>query len=89
MNFNESRFRELLQGNIDREVKAVNEVIDKKDLSGAERQAELHWEYVGGVLHAHGAIPSSLIDICAHHYKTAVVHGWKHGAEAVNGKSKG
>ena len=56
------------------------ETTDKKEMADAERQAELHWDYLQGVLLAHGT-PLSLVEICGHHYKTAFVHGWKHGAE--------
>jgi len=63
---------------------AMAAVIDKFQDEPAE-QAELHWGYLRGVLQAHG-IHSSLADICGHHYKTAFVHGWKHGQEALNGK---
>lgn len=61
---------------------------DKKELSEAERQAELHWEYVESVLAIHN-INMSEINLCAHHYRTAFVHGWKHSQEAMNGKVKG
>ena len=61
------------------------ETTDKKELSEAEIQAGLHWDYLRGVFLAHG-IQSSLVDLCGHHYKTAFVHGWKHGQEAMNGQ---
>lgn len=37
MDFDESRYRKLLQEHIDREVKAANEIIGKKDDAGKQR----------------------------------------------------
>ena len=61
---------------------------DEKELSEAEQQAELHWKYVDGVLATH-LVSQSEREKAGHHYKTAFVHGWKHGQEAMNGKAKG
>lgn len=57
-----------------------------KELSEAEIQAGLHWDYVKGVLERHDVVDSE-ITIAGHHYKTAFVHGWKHGQEAMNGST--
>ena len=61
---------------------------DKKELSEAEIQAGLHWDYVKGTLEQHD-VEDSEIATAGHHYKTAFIHGWKHGQEAMNGKAKG
>ncbi len=45
-----------------------------------EKTAEDHWNYVAGVLAAHGE-DSEVIDKCGHHYRTAFAHGWKHAIE--------
>lgn len=58
---------------------------DKKELSEAEIQAGLHWDYVKGVLALYLS-SESIVQQAAYHYKTAFVHGWKHGQEAMNGK---
>ena len=62
------------------------ETTDKKELSEAEIQAGLHWDYVEKTLQTH-CIDQSELDLCGHHYKTAFVHGWKHGQEAMNGST--
>ena len=59
---------------------------EEKELSEAERQAELHWAYVKGVLALYLA-SESIIQQAAYHYKTAFIHGWKHGQEAMDGKA--
>ncbi len=66
---------------------------DKKELNKAsvepmtaERQADLHWQYVGGVLRAHG-INDDEISRARSHYRSAFIHGWKHGQEAMNAKA--
>ena len=45
-----------------------------------EELAKAHWAYVESVLIAHG-VPIEIIDQCGFHYKTAMVHGFKHGVE--------
>jgi len=53
------------------------------ELSGiVGRLAEAHWEYVESVLRAHGEA-EDVIAKCAHHYKTAFAHGWKHAEQAL------
>lgn len=41
---------------------------------------DAHWGYINNLLDAHGESPES-IDIIKFHYKTAFVHGYKHGRE--------
>jgi hypothetical protein len=45
--------------------------------------AEAHWEYVDGVLAAHGVDHSTRV-ACQYHYETAFIHGWKHCEEAAD-----
>lgn len=47
--------------------------------SGRDRASELaeaHWEYIKGVLEIHG---QKELDVIEYHYKTAMIHGYKHG----------
>lgn len=44
----------------------------------AKNLASAHWEYVSGILATHG-ISVEQIDMIGFHYKTAMVHGYKHG----------
>lgn len=46
----------------------------------AERLAKAHWAYVEAVLRAH-LEDDLIIDGCGFHYRTAFVHGFKHGVE--------
>ena len=56
-------------------MKDVNELADK------------HWSYVEQMLKAHGE-DEDIIRVIGFHYKTAMVHGFKHGREDTqNGKS--
>jgi hypothetical protein len=41
---------------------------------------DAHWKYIGNLLHAHGIVGVELIE---YHYRTAFVHGYKHGVERV------
>ena len=43
--------------------------------------AENHWGYVREVLEDAGADSDQLIERIGFHYRTAMVHGFKHGAE--------
>lgn len=45
-----------------------------------EELANAHWAYVESVLNAHG-VDDETIEQCGFHYKTAMVHGFKHGVE--------
>ena len=42
--------------------------------------SEQHWEYVRGVLQAHGERPE-VIEKCGWHYRSAFDHGYKHGCQ--------
>lgn len=53
-----------------------------------------HWEYVEGVimleLKEFSIIPTVItghLDLIGHHYRTAFIHGYKHGKEDINGNS--
>ena len=48
--------------------------------SRAEELATAHAGYIRSVLEVSG-VPESTIDQCMFHYKTAFVHGYKHGVE--------
>lgn len=50
----------------------------------AEKLAKAHWEYLDSVLMAH-AVSSHERELCGHHYRTAFVHGFKHGVESIQG----
>jgi hypothetical protein len=49
-------------------------------MNEAEQLANAHWEYVDNVLKHEGV---SLVDRwrIGFHYKSAFVHGWKHGRD--------
>jgi hypothetical protein len=53
-----------------------------KHYVSADEEAAKHWEYVRGILEAHG-IQASIRDSVGYHYQTAFVHGWKHGQEIM------
>jgi hypothetical protein len=42
--------------------------------------AEEHWRYIEAVLSVHER-SKEVIEMIGFHYKTAFVHGWKHGME--------
>ena len=42
--------------------------------------ATLHWEYVEKTLKKHG-VDDKVIAIAKYHYKSAFIHGFKHGME--------
>jgi len=58
----------------------------------AEKLAEAHWQYVKEALETvmpHDTeedkkINEEVLDIIGFHYKTAFIHGYKHGVEDVN-----
>lgn len=52
-----------------------------------EELANAHWSYVESVLIAHD-VPMEIIYQCGFHYKTALIHGFKHGIEYERERSK-
>jgi hypothetical protein len=52
----------------------------------AEKLANDHWEYVKETLIVHSA---ENIEIAEYHYKTAFVHGFKHGVESCGDAASG
>jgi hypothetical protein len=42
--------------------------------------SKAHWDYIEGLLLAHG-ISESVVDTVAYHYTTAFQHGFEHGVE--------
>lgn len=53
--------------------------------SKSKEEAEAHWSYVQAMLMTHG-LSDELISVCGWHYRTAMIHGFKHGVEWVNDK---
>jgi hypothetical protein len=49
----------------------------------AEKLAEEHWKYIEGVLALHG-VKSEDVGLIGWHYRTAFLHGYKHGQEDIN-----
>jgi len=52
----------------------------KEQEEKAKQLAREHWEYLCKVLKTHNA-PTDAIDTIGFHYKTAFIHGFKHGIE--------
>lgn len=46
----------------------------------AKKLADAHWSYVRDMLLAHDE-DSDIIEKCGFHYRTAFIHGFKHGVE--------
>ncbi len=46
----------------------------------ANKLAEAHWGYIKETLDVHG-IDIDIIIMIGYHYKTAMIHGYKHGME--------
>lgn len=46
----------------------------------AKKLAEEHWAYIRGLLNLHEVAGREVI---GWHYKTAFIHGYKHGAAAI------
>lgn len=55
------------------------------DMPDEIKVAEQHWEYIKTLLRIHG-LEGDVLEIIGFHYKTAFIHGWKHGCEAMDGK---
>jgi len=53
---------------------------DPKKVAGDVKLADAHWEYVKSVLEAHSE-DENVIEKIGFHYKTAFVHGHKHGLQ--------
>lgn len=45
-----------------------------------EQLADEHTEYIQGILEAHDE-PEDVQRMILHHYRTAFIHGYKHGVE--------
>ena len=45
-----------------------------------EKLVEAHWKYIEGMLKVHGEM-EDMIKVIGYHYKTAFIHGYKHGVE--------
>lgn len=55
--------------------------MNKEQTEKSIELADAHWNYyVSKILFAHN-IPIEVINICGFHYKSAFVHGFKHGIE--------
>jgi hypothetical protein len=53
----------------------------------AQELAEANWEYIESLLLVHGETPSNVGKV-GFHYRTAFVHGFKHGIEAAKEKNR-
>ena len=42
--------------------------------------ADAHWGYIKSLIQAHG-VDDETIELCGFHYKSAFIHGYKHGIE--------
>lgn len=51
------------------------------DLDGVKELVDAHWKYVKGVLQVHRT-PPEIVSQIEYHYRTAMLHGYKHGADA-------
>ena len=49
------------------------------DSEKAKELADKHWEYLGGVLMLISGHNKEQIATIQYHYKTAFIHGYKHG----------
>jgi hypothetical protein len=54
----------------------------------AQELADAHWSYIESLLKTHGQSDDNILQIIGWHYKTAFIHGFGHGEEQANGKSK-
>ena len=59
--------------------------MDGKQLA---KLAKDHWEYVEELLIAHGE-KNEDIELIGFHYRTAFIHGFKHGVEETKGAEHG
>lgn len=59
---------------------AREEHIPLVDISEVKALVDAHWKYIGNLLTAHGIVGVELIE---YHYRTAFIHGFKHGVERV------
>ena len=61
-----------------------------------KKLAEDHWSYVKGVLETQNnfatcvndCLMEAVVEVIGHHYKTAFIHGFKHGIENSQINSK-
>ena len=49
-------------------------------LSEFDEEAEAHWSYIKALLETHSE-DADIIEKIGFHYRTAMVHGYKHGIE--------
>jgi hypothetical protein len=49
-----------------------------------EEETEAHWKYIEQLLKVHGEVDETIVKI-KFHYKSAMVHGYKHGYKAGRG----
>ena len=61
-------------------IKTAYQIQEESESNKAKELAEAHWKYIESVLEQH-CIDRMEIDNAAFHYKTAFVHGFKHGVE--------
>ncbi len=45
----------------------------------AEQLAEAHWKYVREVIESSSIIKEEFVSLIGFHYKSAMIHGYKHG----------
>lgn len=58
-------------------------MVNKEALgSFEEKLAHQHWNYVRQILEAHGE-DREVIEKVGFHYRSAMVHGFKHGVESI------
>lgn len=57
----------------------------QKTSDEVKKLAEDHWAYLSNILKAHGE-NEHVLDLIGIHYKTAMVHGYKHGVQDTDRK---
>jgi hypothetical protein len=71
--------REFIPKQIFKSAKEIR--TEQNIISFEETLAEAHWLYLESVLKVHFVLNEE-IKIAEHHYKTAFIHGFKHGVES-------
>ena len=59
--------------------------VNLKNKDQSKELADNHWNYIQSLLETHGTL-DDVMDRIQFHYKTAFVHGYKHGQEDALGR---
>ena len=73
---------------MDESIKISYETANTDQISPEKKLANDHWGYIESLLEAHHVL-NTTIELIEFHYKSAFIHGFKHGVESMEEMDRG